>query len=164
MGNSLGFFVAAWAFHYLPFFLMNRQLFLHHYLPAHMCACLAAGGIFQFIAVEEVEGPVSHPGPLLGNSSTPSAAPADSNNTIKTSLDANVPPRRLSPREAKTHVVLPPAALAVLGVVCVLLFAFFVFLSPLTYGTPGLTSPQVAKRKLLSSWTLHFMPSTSEQP
>ncbi|KAG0043775.1 hypothetical protein BGZ83_011051 [Gryganskiella cystojenkinii] len=31
---SGGFFFMAWAFHYLPFFLMDRQLFLHHYLPA----------------------------------------------------------------------------------------------------------------------------------
>ncbi|KAG0045646.1 hypothetical protein BGZ83_009120 [Gryganskiella cystojenkinii] len=31
---SGGFFFMGWAFHYLPFFLMNRQLFLHHYLPA----------------------------------------------------------------------------------------------------------------------------------
>ncbi|KAF9960122.1 hypothetical protein BGZ65_012714 [Modicella reniformis] len=31
---SGGFFFMAWALHYLPFFLMGRQLFLHHYLPA----------------------------------------------------------------------------------------------------------------------------------
>ncbi|KAF9438498.1 hypothetical protein BGZ76_007480 [Entomortierella beljakovae] len=31
---SGGFFFMAWGFHYLPFFLMGRQLFLHHYLPA----------------------------------------------------------------------------------------------------------------------------------
>ncbi|KAG0222568.1 hypothetical protein BGW42_006469, partial [Actinomortierella wolfii] len=31
---SGGFFFMAWAYHYLPFFLMGRQLFLHHYLPA----------------------------------------------------------------------------------------------------------------------------------
>ncbi|KAG0259714.1 hypothetical protein BGZ95_004598, partial [Linnemannia exigua] len=31
---SGGFFFMAWCYHYLPFFLMGRQLFLHHYLPA----------------------------------------------------------------------------------------------------------------------------------
>lgn len=32
--NELGFLVVAWFLHYIPFFLMGRQLFLHHYLPA----------------------------------------------------------------------------------------------------------------------------------
>ncbi|GJJ68654.1 dolichyl-phosphate-mannose-protein mannosyltransferase [Entomortierella parvispora] len=31
---SGGFFFMGWCYHYLPFFLMDRQLFLHHYLPA----------------------------------------------------------------------------------------------------------------------------------
>jgi dolichyl-phosphate-mannose--protein O-mannosyl transferase len=26
--------VLAWVIHYVPFFFMERQLFLHHYLPA----------------------------------------------------------------------------------------------------------------------------------
>ncbi|KAG0007351.1 hypothetical protein BGZ80_004758 [Entomortierella chlamydospora] len=37
---SGGFFFMAWGFHYLPFFLMGRQLFLHHYLPALYFAIL----------------------------------------------------------------------------------------------------------------------------
>ncbi|KAG0250374.1 hypothetical protein BG011_008403 [Mortierella polycephala] len=37
---SGGFFFMAWCFHYLPFFLMGRQLFLHHYLPALYFAIL----------------------------------------------------------------------------------------------------------------------------
>ncbi|KAG0759880.1 hypothetical protein G6F62_004702 [Rhizopus arrhizus] len=32
--RSAGFFAAAWALHYLPFYFMERQLFLHHYMPA----------------------------------------------------------------------------------------------------------------------------------
>jgi dolichyl-phosphate-mannose-protein mannosyltransferase len=34
------FFFAGWAFHYLPFFVMGRALFLHHYLPAVVYAIL----------------------------------------------------------------------------------------------------------------------------
>ncbi|KAI8072409.1 Dolichyl-phosphate-mannose-protein mannosyltransferase-domain-containing protein [Gongronella butleri] len=37
------FYVMAWAFHYLPFFIMKRQLFLHHYLPALYCGILLFG-------------------------------------------------------------------------------------------------------------------------
>lgn len=29
-----GFFLAGYALHYLPFFIMGRALFIHHYLPA----------------------------------------------------------------------------------------------------------------------------------
>ncbi|KAJ2160002.1 hypothetical protein GGF46_002610 [Coemansia sp. RSA 552] len=32
--SAAGFFVVAWACHYLPFFLMGRELFIHHYFPA----------------------------------------------------------------------------------------------------------------------------------
>ncbi|KAJ1657569.1 hypothetical protein IWQ61_003048 [Dispira simplex] len=38
---NVGFAVVAWAFHYLPFFILKRQLFLHHYLPALYFAILA---------------------------------------------------------------------------------------------------------------------------
>lgn len=47
--NSLGFFFFGWATHYFPFFLMGRQLFLHHYLPAHLAAAYLTGGLFDFI-------------------------------------------------------------------------------------------------------------------
>ncbi|KAK9472052.1 Dolichyl-phosphate-mannose-protein mannosyltransferase-domain-containing protein [Dipodascopsis tothii] len=39
--NRVGLLVAGWALHYFPFFLMKRQLFLHHYLPALYFAVLA---------------------------------------------------------------------------------------------------------------------------
>ncbi|KAI7829241.1 Dolichyl-phosphate-mannose-protein mannosyltransferase-domain-containing protein [Kickxella alabastrina] len=39
--ESVGFLAAAWVLHWVPFFLMGRQLFLHHYLPAMWLAVLA---------------------------------------------------------------------------------------------------------------------------
>ncbi|ANB13845.1 Pmt4p [Sugiyamaella lignohabitans] len=50
--NSLGFFFIAWATHYFPFFLMGRQKFLHHYLPAHLAAALLTGGLYDFVFCE----------------------------------------------------------------------------------------------------------------
>ncbi|KAH9443533.1 hypothetical protein Pst134EA_032763 [Puccinia striiformis f. sp. tritici] len=44
------FSTTAWANHYLPFFLMNRQTFLHHYLPAHLFSALVAGVVTNFVA------------------------------------------------------------------------------------------------------------------
>jgi len=47
---EVGVAVLAWAFHYFPFFLMQRQLFLHHYLPALYFAVVALCQTFDFVA------------------------------------------------------------------------------------------------------------------
>lgn len=46
---EVGVAVLAWALHYFPFFLMERQLFLHHYLPALYFAIIALCQLFDFI-------------------------------------------------------------------------------------------------------------------
>jgi len=126
--NSTGFFVVAWACHYLPFFLMSRQLFIHHYLPAHVCACMVAGGVINFVASETIQYPISVPGVGL---------------------------RREGWRGRMDNIV-PRSARVVMGVMVGGLIVCFYWLSPLTYGTPGLTTEEVHARRLLSSWTLHF--------
>ncbi|KAL4894150.1 Dolichyl-phosphate-mannose-protein mannosyltransferase-domain-containing protein [Aspergillus ambiguus] len=47
---EIGTTVLGWAFHYFPFFLMARQLFLHHYFPALYFAILALSQEFDFLA------------------------------------------------------------------------------------------------------------------
>ncbi|CAN3371894.1 hypothetical protein DIURU_004628 [Diutina rugosa] len=47
--HTLGFLFIAWGCHYFPFFLMHRQKFLHHYLPAHVIAAMFAGGLVEFL-------------------------------------------------------------------------------------------------------------------
>lgn len=42
--ESVGFLSVGWLLHWFPFFLMGRQLFLHHYLPALWLAILAFVG------------------------------------------------------------------------------------------------------------------------
>ncbi|KAI8990011.1 protein O-D-mannosyltransferase [Pilobolus umbonatus] len=42
-------FCVGWALHYFPFYLMKRQLFLHHYLPSLYMAILLAGVLFEMI-------------------------------------------------------------------------------------------------------------------
>ncbi|OBR05889.1 Dolichyl-phosphate-mannose-protein mannosyltransferase [Colletotrichum higginsianum IMI 349063] len=45
---EIGTAVLGWAFHYFPFYLMDRQLFLHHYFPALYFAVMAFCSTFDF--------------------------------------------------------------------------------------------------------------------
>lgn len=42
-------YILGWLAHYAPFFLMGRQMFLHHYLPAYYFGLMALAHFFQFI-------------------------------------------------------------------------------------------------------------------
>jgi len=42
-------YILGWVLHYLPSFLMARQLFLHHYLPSLYFGILALGHVFEII-------------------------------------------------------------------------------------------------------------------
>jgi dolichyl-phosphate-mannose-protein mannosyltransferase len=44
-----GFLFVGWSLHYLPFFLMSRQLFLHHYFPALYYAILLLCSVFDLV-------------------------------------------------------------------------------------------------------------------
>lgn len=121
--NSGGFFLLAWIFHYFPFFSMSRQLFLHHYLPAHLCSALVAGAVFHFIASETINYPVS----VAGLSTR---------------------------RRVRTVAEVHGSMITSVVIIIVALLGSFYFLTPLTYGTPGLDPDQVNRRRILSTWTL----------
>ncbi|WVQ84065.1 hypothetical protein IAT38_006210 [Cryptococcus sp. DSM 104549] len=124
MYRNTGFFLGTWAFHYFPFYLMNRQRFLHHYLPAHLASALIAGSIINFILIEAVNYPISIAGPST----------------------------RLRPA---VRAKLGKSGWLVLGALVGVIVAAFLFLSPLTYGMT-MTGEEVNRRKLLSTWSLHF--------
>ncbi len=44
-----GFLFIGWALHYLPFYIMSRQLFLHHYFPALYFAILLSCACFDLV-------------------------------------------------------------------------------------------------------------------
>ncbi|KAG5981649.1 hypothetical protein E4U55_002710 [Claviceps digitariae] len=48
---ELGTSILGWALHYFPFFLMARQLFLHHYFPALYFAIMTLCQLFDFLTV-----------------------------------------------------------------------------------------------------------------
>ena len=45
---EIGITALGWAFHYFPFYLMARQLFLHHYFPALYFAIMALCQVYDF--------------------------------------------------------------------------------------------------------------------
>lgn len=133
--NSTGFFFLAWATHYFPFYLMGRQLFLHHYLPAHLASCLVAGAMLEFVFVVE---------------------PFDVDSTTKSTKKGGVPQvrRHLPARERLTGQSMSASWIAVAVSMAVVLFGWYFFL-PLTYGYPGLDPAGVNARKWLA-YDLHF--------
>ena len=117
--NSTGFFFLAWASHYLPFFLMGRQLFLHHYLPAHLASSLVAGALVEFVFCVE---------------------PLEVVNVTKDEKEKYTP--RSSPQSLTAAWI---ASITILTIVA----GGWYFFSPLTYGSPGLDVPQVVSRQWL---------------
>ncbi|KAH7163155.1 family 39 glycosyltransferase [Dactylonectria estremocensis] len=132
--NSTGFFFLAWATHYFPFYLMGRQLFLHHYLPAHLASCLVAGALLEFIFNSEpVEEIVVNP---------------------KNKKAIAGPRHHVTARERFAGQSMLSAWIACLAVIVVIIAGWYFFL-PLTYGYPGLSVDQVLRRKWLG-YDLHF--------
>ncbi|KAG7150666.1 Dolichyl-phosphate-mannose--protein mannosyltransferase 4 like [Verticillium longisporum] len=129
--NSTGFFFLAWATHYFPFYLMGRQLFLHHYLPAHLASCLVAGALLEFIFLAE---------------------PVGEDKKAKNVEDA--PKRHLTARERLGGQSMAGAWIAATVVLALAVAGWWFFL-PLTYGYPGLSVDQVVRRKWLG-YDLHF--------
>jgi len=118
--------------HYLPFYLMGRQLFLHHYLPAHLASTLVTGALLEFVFNVE---------PVLDESSAKGSKAAGA--------------RKHLPAREKLAVQNLLASWAAVGVIMTIVIGSWYFFLPLTYGYPGLTVPQVQARKWLG-YDLHF--------
>jgi dolichyl-phosphate-mannose-protein mannosyltransferase len=112
---------------------MGRQLFLHHYLPAHLASALVTGALLEFIFNVE---------PILDD------ATMKANKKIA-GLRKHLPARQ---KLAGQNLL---ASWAALGVIMVVVIGGWYFFLPLTYGYPGLTVPQVNARKWLG-YDLHF--------
>lgn len=113
---------------------MGRQLFLHHYLPAHLASALVTGGLLEFVF--NVEPNVENPSYQSGK---------------KGSVEHS---RHLPAREKLTgqnHF----SSWAALGVILALIIGGWYWFLPLTYGYPGLSVAEVQARKWLG-YDLHF--------
>ena len=133
--NSTGFFFLTWAAHYLPFYLMGRQLFLHHYLPSHLASSLVTGALLEFIFSAD-----------NGNDEGPDGKAAKKKK--------DTPERRLTARERLQGQNMLPMWIAATVLIALIISGWYFFL-PLTYGKPGLSVEQVKARKWLG-YDLHF--------
>lgn len=138
--NSTGFFFLCWAAHYLPFYLMGRQLFLHHYLPAHLASTLVTGALVEFVFNAE---PIIEDETVL---------------TKKDDLKKKVPEKARKVFQKASERLKGQSMLATWAasgaILAVTIWGWWFFL-PLTYGKPGLTIEQVNARKWLG-YDLHF--------
>lgn len=134
--NSTGFFFLAWATHFFPFFVMGRQLFLHHYLPAHLASTLIVGSLVEFVFNAD---PVSEEA---------------SYHAIKSGKRQPSAKRFVTARERFAGTSMLPAWIAT-GVILTVAAAGWYFFLPLTYGYPGLSVEEVVRRKWLG-YDLHF--------
>lgn len=115
---------------------MGRQLFLHHYLPAHLASALVAGALIEFVFNIE-------PSDITAGS----IKDGDSKTTTKSQRS-----RPIRERIAGQSLM---ATWAAAGVVVAALIWGFLFFAPLTYGKPGLSVDEVNRRKWLN-YDLHF--------
>lgn len=66
---EIGTSVLGWALHYFPFFLMERQLFLHHYFPALYFAIIALSQMFDFVTAR-IPAALGYRGTLINRVAT----------------------------------------------------------------------------------------------
>ena len=123
---------------------MGRQLFLHHYLPAHLASCLVTGALVEFMFNVD---------PILEDLDSPTAA-----SHKKEELKKKIPEKvRHSFQSAKDRYKGQSmlATWAASGVILAAAIWGWWFFLPLTYGKPGLSVDEVLKRKWLG-YDLHF--------
>ncbi|MCJ1374456.1 hypothetical protein MMC20_005688 [Loxospora ochrophaea] len=146
--NSTGFFFLTWAAHYLPFYLMGRQLFLHHYLPAHLASALVTGALLEFVFNLDP----------VGLDDVPAHASSQENSS-KSGKGKKADPRAGGRRSFLAKEQMGQSSMLALWgaagvVISVVIWGWWFFL-PLTYGKPGLNVAQVNARKWLG-YDLHF--------
>ncbi|GES58799.1 mannosyltransferase PMTI [Aspergillus terreus] len=136
--NSTAFLFLCWAAHYFPFWLMGRQRFLHHYLPAHVASCLVTGALVEFIFnIQPVQ----------------SLKPDAEDSTGKSKVSAR-PQHFITADERMGRKSLVAGWIASLVILAATIWGFC-FYAPLTYGTPGLDVAGVNARRWLG-YDLHF--------
>jgi dolichyl-phosphate-mannose-protein mannosyltransferase len=126
---------------------MGRQLFLHHYLPAHLASALVTGALLEFVCNIEPDLDGASVGDALSGQS--SVAFTTDGTGKKNQTEQRRP---ITERSGGQNLWISWAVTA--GILAVLVWTY-IFFAPLTYGSPGLEVDEVVRRKWLS-YDLHF--------
>ena len=122
---------------------MGRQLFLHHYLPAHLASALVTGALLEFVCTLD---------PICLDEPSYTPVADGKGGKKKGGMVAN---KRSMPAKDRMGEQSMLALWAVAGVVLTVVIGGWYFFLPLTYGKPGLDVAQVNARKWLG-YDLHF--------
>ena len=128
---------------------MGRQLFLHHYLPAHLASSLVAGALLEFIFNVE---PSESDGSVVDAFDNRSSVSLTTDGSPSKSGKKAVRGRPIRERIGGQGNL---ASWIACMVILVVVFWGFYFFSPLTYGFPAMDVDQVNRRKWLG-YDLHF--------
>ena len=132
---------------------MGRQLFLHHYLPAHLASCLVTGALVEFIFNVE---PVIDDTQLSSISNQTASAVKEKLQEKEKQAERDGRNRKhfQTASERLAGQSMWPTWIATIVILLAVLYGFMFFF-PLTYGWPGLDVKQVQRRKWLG-YDLHF--------
>ena len=117
---------------------MQRDLYLHHYLPAHLASCLVAGAYIDFLFSD----------PLVGR-----------NKSKQEDEDHRTPASPLLhiDRAGDESLVGDSPNLWAFAIILVALLGMaFYYFSPLTYGLRSLSTSEWNARRWLMSWEIDF--------
>lgn len=116
---------------------MGRQLFLHHYLPAHLASALVTGALVEFVfQAEPPEAEATYQAIKSGKKPVPAMK------------------KHVTARERFAGQSMMGAWIACVVILALVAAGWYFFL-PLTYGYPGLSVEQILRRKWLG-YDLHF--------
>lgn len=125
---------------------MGRQLFLHHYLPAHLASALVTGALLEFICNVE---------PDLDGATVSDALSSKSKVSLTTEGANKSRTEKTTPISQRLGTQSLWISWAASGAILAVVIWSFVFFAPLTYGNRGLDVEAVQARKWLQ-YDLHF--------
>jgi dolichyl-phosphate-mannose-protein mannosyltransferase len=132
--RGTGFMFIGWLLHWLPFFVLGRQLFLHHYLPSFIFSVFVTAGLFDYVGRVSLEDPYE----LVGG---------------KASLAMKLPYYTWIQGQGSVPFFI------VLAVAVVAYLWCFIKFSPLSYGTGMDSGATIKKLQWLSTWAFQHASS-----
>jgi len=135
---------------------MGRQLFLHHYLPAHLASSLVAGALLEFICNVEPDIDGAALSDALNDQSSVSLTTDGASKSSTSKTETNNKKTPISERVAGQGQGAMYLSWAVMAGIMAVVVAGYVYYAPLTYGDRGLTVEEVQARKWPMSYDLHF--------